>query len=425
VALPLAMSSAAQLAMVPILAYEFHQVSPAGFLANVPVVPAAGLLVVTGLTASGLGLLSGTAATWLNGFNHGLLYLTMRTTCFFSELPGGFISTPGFSWWPLVLACGLLALLAVGLQGKLQFRRERWIVYGLLLLTGVVVWQAARSLNATLRVTFLDVGSGDAILIQSPAGRTMLIDGGPYQAGPPEYDAGERVVVPVLMSLGVKRLDVVVATHCQSDHIGGLPAVLREVPVGHLLVSDTDEDTDAAERLRCVAQERQVKIVSARRGQKINLGRGVHAYVLWPTERPLTGTGEDSNNNSVVLKLVYGRVSFLFTGDLEAAAERELLKRTGHLASTVLKVAHHGSKGSTTPEFLREVRPAVAVISVGTQPERGVPPPDRTNVHGHPTPTVRQRLTDAGTHLYRTDLDGAVTVCTNGRTWRVKTYGER
>jgi competence protein ComEC len=276
-----------------------------------------------------------------------------------------------------------------------------------------------------LQVTFLDVGNGDAILIQAPTGRTVLIDGGPFRAGPPAYDAGERVVVPALLAAGVSRLDMVVATHLQADHIGGLPAVLQAVPVGCLLLSDTGEDTAAADRLRYVAHQQEVRVAPARRGQKINLGRGLRAYVLWPAVPPLTGTDSVANDNAVVLKLVYGRVSFLFTSDIGAAAESALLQHSGNLAGTVLKVAHHGSRSATTPGFLQAVHPRIAIFSVGTEPERGTSPWDRTNTHGHPARLVQQRLRQGGARLYRTDLDGAVTVRTNGRSLRVQTYGER
>lgn len=422
---PFAFSAAAQLAVAPILAYEFHQVALVGLLTNLPVVPMAGLLVATGLAASFLGWVSASLATWLNVFNQGLLQLIMRLTFFFSEIPGGFISTPAFSVRHLIAGYGMLALLTVGMQGQLRIRRERWVVYGLLFLSGCAAWQAGRSLNATLQVTFLDVGHGDAILVQAPSGRTMLIDGGPYREGPPEYDAGERVVVPALMALGVSRLDVVVATHLEADHIGGLPAVLRAVPVNYLLLSDAAGDTAAADRLRYTARKQRVQIRPARRGQKIHLGQGLQAYVLWPLPSPLEGTGSDANNNAIVLKLVYGRISFLLTSDIGAPAERELLQRSGYLASTILKVAHHGSESSTTPSFLQAVRPRIAVISVGTEPHRGVIPLHRTNAYGHPSRLVQERLRQIGAQLYRTDLEGAITIRTNGRTVRVQTHGER
>lgn len=422
---PLAFSVAAQLAVAPILAYEFHQVSLVGFLANLPVVPLAGLLVATGLPASLLGGISAPLATGLNTLNHGLLSGLVRITCFFVAIPGGCLATLAFPRTHLFLGYAALALLTLGLQGQLRIRRERAWVWGLLLLSGFMAWQAGRSFNSTLRVTFLDVGNGDAILVQAPSGRTMLIDGGPYRPGPPPYDAGARIVVPALLALGVSHLDVVVATHLQADHIGGLPAVLRAVPASCLLLSDTGEETAVADRLRATAQKQGVPIRPARRGQIIHLGRGLRAYVLWPSDSPLRETGSDANNNAVVLKLVYGRVSFLLTSDIGAAAERELLQRTGYLASTVLKVAHHGSEGSTTPEFLQAVRPRIAVISVGSEPERGVPPAQRANLHGHPSRLIQQRLSRLGAHLYRTDLEGAITVRTNGCTVWVQTHSER
>lgn len=416
IALPMSMSVGAQLAVAPILVHGFQRFSLAAFVANVPIVPLAGLLVASGLITSVLGLLYLPLAAGLNVFNHLALTLLLKMTAFFAHIPYGYVDLPAISAWHIGLWYVGLGLLALALTGRLRthLTRENLLVGTLLVVTVLVVWKAIASANATLRVTFLDVGNGDAILIQSPSGRTMLIDGGPRQEEPYEYDAGERVVVPALMALGVRALDVVVLTHPENDHVGGLTAVLKAVPVRHVLEPGVEHEARSYQEFRHEVQKQGLPRLTAARGQRINLGRGVRVYVLWPLAPSLRPEQAKVNNQSVVLKLVYGRISFLFTGDIEAEVEEELLRQGGHLRSTVLKVAHHGSGSSTTEPFRQAVQPEVAVISVG-----------RANPHGHPSPEVYQRLKDNGAKVYRTDWSGAITIKTNGRGFKVEEYGEK
>jgi len=416
IALPLAMSVGAQLAVAPILVHGFHRFSLAAFVANVPIVPLAGLLVASGLATSVLGLIYRPLAAGLNVFNHFVLTLLLKMTAFFAHIPYGYVDIPTVSAWHVGLWYVGLGLLALALTGRLRnyLTRENLLVGTLLVVTVFVLWKAIAGANATLTVTFLDVGHGDAILIQSPSGRTMLIDGGPRQEEPYEYDAGERVVVPALMALGVRALDFVVLTHPQNDHVGGLTAVLKAVPVRHVLDPGLAYEARSYQEFgHEVAKQGRPRLTAAR-GQQIHLGRGVRLYVLWPLAPSLRQEQAKVNNQSVVLKLVYGRISFLFTGDIEAEVEEELLRQGSYLRSTVLKVAHHGSGSSTTEPFRQAVQPEVAVISVG-----------RGNPHGHPSPEVCQRLEENGAKLYRTDWSGAITIKTNGRRFRVEEYGEK
>lgn len=245
---------------------------------------------------------------------------------------------------------------------------------------------------AELAVHFLDVGQGDAIAIQSPAGKWILIDGG-------EEPQGKAVVVPYLRSQGVKSLDMVVMTHPHSDHIGGLNPVLAEIPVGMVLADGQVHTSMTYERLLTTIDELDIPFVLARRGQVYDLGGGAQLYILHPEEI----TYSDLNNNSVVARLVYGQVAFLFTGDGEAEMEAEVLASGEPVASQVLKVGHHGSSTSTTDDFMQSVSPILAVISVGAR-----------NLYGHPAKEVVARLEARGTEVLRTDLEGTIVVTTDG-----------
>ena len=274
-----------------------------------------------------------------------------------------------------------------------------------------VAWGAAwQTEHPTVTVTFLDVGQGDAILIQGPA-RTVLVDGGGLRdVAPEQYDIGRAVVLPALMLAGVRSLDALVLSHADDDHAAGAVAVVEQLPVGLLLEPDLPSPALGYERLRAAAARRRVTRVAARTAQVMHLGAGARLYVLHPPSRRVLGTGSDLNNNSVVLKLVFGEVAFLFLGDLEDEGEAVLVHAGHNLRSTVLKVSHHGGATSTTAAVLEAVAPTLAVISVGANP------------FGHPSEPVLDRLRARGVMVLRTDVSGAVTVRTDGRRLWVTTF---
>jgi competence protein ComEC len=262
----------------------------------------------------------------------------------------------------------------------------------LLAIATLLLWAGALLDNGSSRlvVSVLDVGQGDAILIETPAGHRILVDGGP---------SGARLS----QVLGrARRFDLVVLTHGQDDHVTGLVSLFDRYEVGAVLKSPLAGNSGAYNAWVDATALSSIPVHEAVAGEYVDLGDGIRLEVLGPPPGLLHDTEDDLNNNSVVLRLVYGDVSFLLTGDIEADAEATLLQQGGALRSTVLKVAHHGSDGSSTPAFLAAVKPAVAVISTGVE-----------NSFGHPSPTTRLRL--AGVPLLRTDLNGRVRFETDGR----------
>lgn len=246
----------------------------------------------------------------------------------------------------------------------------------------------------------LDIGQGDSQLIVSPDGHAMLVDGGP--------PGRTEQILSTLKAHSVSRLDVAVASHPHNDHIGSLDDVVRAVPVGRFLDSGFNYGSDAQKRLLQSIKERRVPFALARAGESFALGEAVTVSVLAPRSPLLTGTESDANNNSVVLKVTYGAVRFLLTGDMEEKERERLLAEGSDLAAEVYKVAHHGSRNGTDAEFLSRVRPRVALLSC----ELG-------NDYGHPHREALAALTSAGAAIYRTDLQGALTLTTDGRTWQV------
>lgn len=258
--------------------------------------------------------------------------------------------------------------------------------------------------DGLLRVTFLDVGQGDATVIESPTGRIALIDGGgrPGVDERREAEPGRRIVLPFLRSRGIRQVDLMVATHADEDHVQGLIAVTRRLRVGAALEPGLSAG-GAMERLRALWRRRRIPMARAIAGQRIDLGGGAILEILHPGARLLTHGRSVDNDNAVVARLVYGKTRLLLTADAEGVAEEAILSGGGSVRAGVLKVGHHGSRWSSTSRFLRAVGPATAVISCG-----------RDNRFGHPHREVLERLTAMGIRVWRTDRDGALELASDG-----------
>ncbi len=248
-----------------------------------------------------------------------------------------------------------------------------------------------------MTVHFIDVGQGDSILVMYD-NKSMLVDGGRQDAG--------RALASYLKKEGVNAVDVMVSTHPHADHIGGLLTVLQEFPVKSVVDSGRPHSSRTYERYLTLIDEKNIPYKVAERGQYINLSPAVTIEVLSP---PASGLEGDLNQNSIVLKLIYGNVSFLLMGDAGFTTERNLMTTHQSLKSTVLKVGHHGTKYATSRIFLREVKPDISVIEVGS------------NKYGHPAPELLKRLKDIGSKVYRTDINGDIVIATDGTTYSVTT----
>ncbi|MDW8120308.1 MAG: ComEC/Rec2 family competence protein, partial [Chloroflexota bacterium] len=241
----------------------------------------------------------------------------------------------------------------------------------------------------------VDVGQGDGLLLRSPEGRVMVVDGGPRRGGFADY----------LAKVGVQRVDVLIATNPDADHIGGLIEVLRRFPVGEVYVSGDINTTRTYEEFLDALDASRAPVRVPTRGDRIPFG-SVTVEVLNPSEPRFP----DRNNNSVVVKVTYGEVSFLLMGDAERAAEERLVSTGADLRADVLKMGHHASRTSTWPFFVERVRPRIAVYSAG-----------RDNPYGHPHKEPLQNLLSRGVTVYGTDKYGTIILSTNGKTLQVQT----
>jgi competence protein ComEC len=281
---------------------------------------------------------------------------------------------------------------------------KKWLVLSLAVAAALVSFLAVSLPDDRLHVSFLDVGQGDAILIQKGS-QQVLVDGGPSPQA-------------VCLGLGEKMpfwdrtIELMVLSHPSADHVTGLVEVLKRYRVKQVLYPEVDFESGVYDEWLRLVREKGIKATLAQAGQQIDLGGGMVMEVLNPQAPPLSATDSDVDNNAAVLHLNLGEVSFLLTADMMWEAEFELAYNRDNLISTVLKVAHHGSDTSTTPEFLAVVSPKLAVISVGAD-----------NEYGHPTEEVLRRLEGVvgEENIYRTDEDGTVEFITDGERLWLKT----
>jgi competence protein ComEC len=271
------------------------------------------------------------------------------------------------------------------------------ILLGSLFLANVLAWIAVFSCqgNNFLRVSFLDVGQGDSTFIETPYQNQILVDGGPGSA--------------VLEKLGRempfwdRTLDLVVLTHPEKDHMAGLIEVLKKYKVKNILWTGIVRDTAEYREWTDAVEKESANVVLAKAGEKISFG-DAEFDVLFPLENMQGQELKDSNNSSVVIKLVYGENSFLLTGDLVDKGEEEIMQSGENVDSDVLKVAHHGSKTSSEESFISAVSPETAVISAG-----------KNNSYGLPAAEILDELSNYGINILRTDLSGDITILSDGK----------
>ncbi|WP_083205037.1 ComEC/Rec2 family competence protein [Bacillus sp. FJAT-27264] len=454
----------AQFISFPLTIYYFNQFSLMSFIANLVLVPFITFVILPlGTVALLLGRLWGDAASLLATVTELLNNITFGLVEWINGFPGGVMiwRSPSLLWICIYYAFlfGLLYFAKLRIEtrdrarqytedetrpleesmGFERFRdvggiRELSTMYtgwrspalrwsGILLFSmfagfSLLLYQGYRpdQLPGGGSISYLDIGQGDSTLITTPGGSHILVDGGgTVSFGKKEewrirrnpFEVGAKVLVPLLKKRGIHRLDAIILTHADQDHAGGLQAVLENIPVSSFLFNGTMAEQEPYKKLMGTALEAGVRLYAVHQGMELAPDDATRLFFLWPQplkeEEGHLPEPDNQNHASVVFRLNMNERNFLFTGDMDMAAEEEIVAQGGALGFhagpqiDVLKAAHHGSKTSTGEEWLQFWRPAATVISAGVN-----------NMYGHPAPVVMERLVDNGTTLYRTDRQGEI-----------------
>ena len=405
-------SCVVELAMALPMAIYFHRITVFALPVNIFILPLLLILMPAALITLIFALLGPAYAVVPAMIVAIFLHLGTGLVRFFGSMALGDYRIPAPLLWQSLAFCALLAL-AIVLARMAVLSSSHWPRRAVLaslsaMLLAAVVAVLPRPVDHprdALLVEAIDVGQGDSLLLITPDGKTLLVDGGGFGGGPrqapQDYDIGEEIVSQVLWSRGIRRLDVVALTHAHSDHMGGLPAVLRNFHPAELWVGNNPR-FGLYNALLDEAADLHVRVRSLRAGDALAFGP-TQVRVLAPFSDYQPGP-EPTNNDSLVLRVAYGATSVMLEGDAEAPIEQAMLTELG-LASTLLKVGHHGSITSTRPEFLTRVAPQCAVISCGLR-----------NRYGHPRPEVLKALEDARVRTFSTDINGASCFRLDGRT---------
>lgn len=410
----LSVTLSAQIVILPILLFNFNILGIYFFISNILVSIIIGPIIIVGFVCILISFVSIEIAKILSIFmSVGIQILISISEI--SHLPFSKIYIPTPKVWQIVIyyICVIvinIIYIAFNLKNpdftsirirnlvallKFKFRQNRNKVLKVLMVFVSLIF-ILNIIPQKLKIHFVDVGQGDCTFITTPQNKTILIDGGGSMSE--EYDVGESTLLPYILDRGYTKLDYVFISHFDQDHVGGILTILEELRVGQVYISKQEQDSENYQKFLKIVKDKKIQVKVLKQGDCLKIEKNLYIDILWPIEEQIQENV--LNNNAMVMKLRYGKFSMLFTGDIEAIAEEKILdfyKEKGEsiLKSDVLKVAHHGSKTSTTQSFFEKVNPKICLIGVG-----------KNNMFGHPTAEVLERIN--GTKIYRTDEDGEI-----------------
>ncbi len=414
----------ATIGTLPVVMYYFNQVSLVGLAANCVAVPLIGFAVVTGgLLSFFIYPVSSLLSVWLIKASSLILGVSLEFINYFAKLPFAAIKTVTPSFFEICWYYVLLGTVFVILQGKNRkigrenagtvFERIKqkapFITIVLLIISGyadIWYWLDKRFLQEDLKVTIIDVGQGTSALLELPGGYNVLVDGGGFSDNS-LFDVGQRIIAPFLWRKKIKSVDTLVLSHPNSDHLNGLLYIAENFNVKEFWSNGEAVDTLGYKRLIEVIKEKNIKMEDFNTTERNRVINGTMFTILYPEPgfKNKKEKWRKGDNNSIVLKAVFGSKSFLFTGDIKAKGESDIVKMSGNnLKSTVLIVPHHGSKTSSTDTFIDKIDPEIAIIPVGWN-----------NRYKFPHPQVLERYKSRKCGILRTDKNGAVMISTDGK----------
>lgn len=396
----------ATLLIFPIIMYYFNMISINFLIANLMLGPLLGLSIILGLITLIISIIMMPIAKFLGIFLNLILKFIIKVTYIISKIPMSNITvvTPNIITMISIYLIITCLIIFIKKQNKVILKK---IVPVIILITLIVNITVNTNWRGELKIYFIDVGQGDSTYICTPNGTKILIDGGGSRE-PEKYDVGKQILLPYLLDRKVKKIDYMMVSHFDSDHCQGLEQVLQNIKVKNIIIGKQASICKEFEKIMEICRKKKVNIITVKRGGKINIDKQLYFDILHPSDKMLDDGKGGLNANAIVAKMYYTTknkkvFTMLFTGDIEKDAENDLVKEYGkQLKVDILKVAHHGSKTSSTSEFLQLAMPEIAIIGVG-----------KRNTFGHPNEGVMQRIKEINAQIYRTDLNGEITIIVN------------
>lgn len=378
----------ANIIIIPIMMYHFNTVSFTFIISNIMASPILGIIVITGFLFIITSITVKPLTSLIAIFIKPILSILIKISQICSKLPFSniLVVTPYMfnviSYYAIILYC---------IKSK---KNNKCKIIICLLIVLILINFIIYIFPQKLRIFFIDVGQGDSTLIITPDKKTVLIDGG----GSDSFDVGEKVLLPYLLDRRILKVDYVLISHFDTDHCGGILTIMEKVKVKNIIISEQAEHSENYERFKKLMIHKKIRLIEVKKGDKIKIGRYSEFKILFPTSRLLSEN--PLNNNSIVAQFNYNNFKMLFTGDIEKLAEQQILKaEKAEIRADILKVAHHGSKTSSIPEFIKAVKPKIALIGVV-----------KNNTFGHPNQQTIKNLENIKCRIYRTDLQGEIII---------------
>lgn len=393
----------ATLLIFPITLYYFNMISLNFLIANLLLGPLLGFAIVLGLITLMLSVIMLPIAKFVGIFLNIILKLIIKATYIIAKIPISNITVGTPSVITMIAIYIVITCLIIFIKKRNKIILKK-IVPTVIIISLVMNIIINTNWKGDLKIYFVDVGQGDSTYICTPNGTKVLIDGGGSRE-PEKYDVGKQILLPYLLDRKVKKIDYLMVSHFDSDHCQGLEQVLQNIKVKNIIIGKQASICKEFERIMEICRKKKVNVINVKRGGKISIDKSLYFEILHPSDKMLDDGKGGLNANAIVAKMYYKTknkkvFTMLFTGDIEKDAENELVKEYGEdLRVNILKVAHHGSKTSSTSEFLQLAMPETAIIGVG-----------KRNTFGHPNEGVMQRLQDIKAKIYRTDLNGEITI---------------
>ena len=398
----------ANIVIIPIMLYNFNTISLTFFISNLLAGPIIGIIIILGFSIIIISLIFFPIANIFSKILNLLIILFLNTAKACANLPFSkiFIITPTLKYIFLYYCLLVFIIIKERAQIRINIKLRNKVIAILIILVIInPIKYFSNIKQSNLKIYFVDVGQGDSTCIVTPKNKVILIDGG-GNSKDENYDIGKQILLPYLLDKKINKIDYCIVSHFDSDHCGGLMYILKNLKVKNIIIGKQYEEYENYKEFIKIAKDKKINIRVVEAGEKITIEKNLYIDVLWPINRKKMVIQNAINNNSLVFKLRYINFSMLFTGDIEEIAEKEILdnykENTELLKSTILKVAHHGSKTSSTKEFINIVKPKYAVIGVG-----------KDNKFGHPSNVTIENLKTINTEIYRTDEMGEISINVN------------